>query len=105
MLRKENFVRNLGLLTALAPVSKAAPEWRVTNPFDSMYQLVYQLTMRTVGAKEIADNPELLIRTLSIFEQFENSSSNMRIVVPWLPTLKHLTRMYNGAKLYIVSDP
>ena len=30
-----------------APTIASGP-WRVTNPFESLYQCVYQLTMRTV---------------------------------------------------------
>jgi cytochrome P450 len=112
MLKKENFVGNLNLLAGdargmceelvVAAPSKAAPEWRVTNPFDSMYKIVYQLTMRTVGANEIANDPKLLAHTLSVFEQFETSSSTMRIIFPWLPTPRHWIRMYNGARLYMI---
>ncbi|KAH6656578.1 cytochrome P450 6A1 [Truncatella angustata] len=116
LLKKENFVRNIHLLTSdtramcealdTSPTYRSAngSDWRVFNPFDDMYRLVYQLTMRTVGATEIVEDPKMLSYTLGIFEAFERSTSNLRIIFPWLPTPKHLYRMYNGARLYMVFD-
>ncbi|VUC25709.1 unnamed protein product [Clonostachys rosea] len=85
---------------AVAPVSDSHPDWRVMNPFDSMYRLVYQLTTRTIGASEIAEDPELFNRTLSIFEQFESRTSVLKLFLPWLPTPNFIIRMYSGARLY-----
>lgn len=116
MMKKENLVRTLPLMISdtrivcenlgTDPSYKAAngSDWRVFNPFDDMYRIVYKLTMRTVGATEIAEDPELLRYSLGIFEAFDRSSSNLRIIFPWLPTPRHLYRMYNGARLYMVFD-
>ncbi|KAL7621631.1 hypothetical protein AAE478_008957 [Parahypoxylon ruwenzoriense] len=112
MTRKENFVRSLGFLTgdtlqaceglAVAPPSKADPEWMVTDPFVSMYNIVYKLTMRTMGANDIAEDPELLRYTLSVFEQFEKSPSTTRIIFPWMPTPNYGLQLFNGARLAMV---
>ncbi|KAM0815388.1 putative Cytochrome P450 6A1 [Seiridium cardinale] len=116
MLKKDNFERNLHLLTSDTRAlceslntdstykSSNGSDWRVFNPFDDMYRLVYKLTMRTVGATEIAEDPKILDYTLGIFESFDRSSSNLRIIFPWLPTPKHLYRLYNGARLFMVFD-
>ncbi|GAW15805.1 hypothetical protein ANO14919_052270 [Xylariales sp. No.14919] len=112
LMKKENFVKNLDLLTgdtraacdalsAAAP-SKANPDWRVTDPFESFYEIVYQLTMRTVGANDIAEDPKLLKHTLSIFDWFEKSDSYAKVIFPWLPTVNNYLRLYYGAKLAFV---
>jgi sterol 14-demethylase len=111
-MKKENFVKNLDLLTgdtraacealAAAPPSKVDASWRVTDPFESLYEIVYQLTMRTVGANDIADDPKQVKHTLSIFNWFEESGSYAKVIFPWLPTMNHLLRMYYGAKLAFV---
>ncbi|KAI1753783.1 cytochrome P450 6A1 [Xylaria castorea] len=112
LMKKENFLKNLDLLTgdtrgacealAAAPPSKADPDWQVTDPFESFYEIVYQLTMRTVGANDIASDPKLLKHTLSIFDWFEKSDSFAKVIFPWLPTVNHYLRMYYGAKLAFV---
>ncbi|KAI0878743.1 cytochrome P450 6A1 [Hypoxylon argillaceum] len=112
LMKKDNFVKNLDLLTgdtraacealAAAPPSKADADWRVTDPFESLYEIVYQLTMRTVGANDIAEDPKLLRHTLSIFDWFEKSDSFAKVIFPWLPTLNHFLRLYYGTKLALV---
>ncbi|KAI0389163.1 cytochrome P450 6A1 [Xylariaceae sp. FL0594] len=112
LMKKENFVKNLDLLTgdtraacdalAAVPPSAADPEWRVLDPFEAFYDIVYQLTMRTVGANDIAEDPKLLRYTLDIFDWFEKSDSFIKVHFPWLPTINHALRMYYGAKLAFV---
>ncbi|KAI1432137.1 cytochrome P450 6A1 [Xylaria sp. CBS 124048] len=112
LMKKENFVRNLDKMTgdtrfackelAAAAPSKADPEWRVTDPFESIYEIVYQLTMRVVGANEIAEDRKLLRQTLMTFDWFERADSFARVIFPWLPTLNHYMRLFHGARLAFV---
>lgn len=74
----------------------------ITDPFDSVYKIVFQLTMRTVGCNEIADNPTLLAKTLSFFETIEKSGTPAGVIFPWLPTPAKLKRTYAGASLYMI---
>ncbi|KAI1495631.1 cytochrome P450 6A1 [Biscogniauxia marginata] len=112
MMRKESLDRILVTLKgdtrracealAAAAPSRADRGWMVTDPFESIYRIVYQLTMRTVGAEDISEDPALLRSTLAIFEWFEKSESTAKVVFPWLPTPNHLIRMYNGVRLAMV---
>jgi cytochrome P450 len=74
----------------------------ITDPFDSVYKIVFQLTMRTVGCNEIADDPSLLATTLAFFETIEQTGTPTGVIFPWLPTLAKLKRNYAGAKLYFL---
>lgn len=74
----------------------------ITNPFDSIYRIVYQLTMRTVACNEIANDPVLLDRTLSIFETVEKGSTPAVIMFPRIPTLGMIKRLWGGAQLYTI---
>ncbi|KAI0125425.1 cytochrome P450 6A1 [Xylariales sp. AK1849] len=112
LLKKENFVKNLKTLTddtrtaceqlARTPASSADPKWMVFDPFDDLYNIVYKLTMRTVGAKDVAEDPALLKKTLSLFESLDEYKSTLRFFFPWLPTPNHLRRMYAGMNLYSI---
>lgn len=105
--RTEIFVKNLPRFVSDARkqfedlVAVSGPSGTF-DPFDVIYRTVYQLTMRTFGANEIAESPELLAKTLSLFQQIEKSSSPARIIFPWLPTAAHLRRMAIGARLYMI---
>lgn len=72
------------------------------DPFDDIYRLVYQITMRTVGATEIAESKELCAQTLKYFEAIDQNPSPARIVFPWLPTLNQVRRTVAGGKLFMV---
>ncbi len=107
IMRRENFVKNLSLLTgdvrgALDRLVARSGTAGTFDPFDDVYRMVYQLTMRTVGANDIAQSPALLEKTLRLFEEIESARSPARIVFPWLPTPGHIKRMGAGARLYMI---
>ena len=74
----------------------------ITDPFDSIYRMVFQLTMRTVACNEIANDPALLAKTLSYYEEIENTGTALSIMFPWLPTPAKLRRLYSGSQLYMI---
>lgn len=78
----------------------AADPSGVTDPFDSIYRIVYQLTMRTVAANEIANDRALLDKTLKLYESIENASTPWLIMFPHLPTPAKLQQAWSGAQLY-----
>ncbi|KAI5199546.1 cytochrome P450 6A1 [Aureobasidium subglaciale] len=105
MLKKENFVRGLDALVAdtRSRLDELANNpTGSTDPFESIYGIVYQLTMRTVACNEIANDRVLLDQTLDMFEQIEASSSPKLIVFPWFPFPGKLRRLWYGGKLYMV---
>lgn len=109
MMRKENFVRNLPILVGdtqkqLAAIVDAngGKTTGVFDPFDNLYRTVYQLTMRTVGADDIAEDPVLLAKTLRLFEKIDAASSPTRVIFPWLPTPGHIKRVTAGIRLYSI---
>ena len=74
----------------------------ITEPFDSIYKIVFQLTMRMVGCNEIANDPRLLAKTLGFFETIGQSATPAGVIFPWLPTLAKLKRTYAGGLLYVM---
>lgn len=74
----------------------------MTDPFESIYRIVFQLTMRMVGSDDIADNPELLEKTLQLYETIESSSTATAIMFPWFPSLAIIKRTIAGGRLYVI---
>ncbi|KAK5134759.1 hypothetical protein LTR08_006134 [Meristemomyces frigidus] len=74
----------------------------VTDPFDSIYRLVFQFTMRTVACNEIADDAPLLERTLELYEAIESAGTPWAVMYPWLPLPSKAKRAYAGAQLYMI---
>lgn len=74
----------------------------ITDPFESIYRTVYQLTMRTVACREIAEDPVLLEKTLHLYEEVENAATPTVVMFPFLPLPAKLKRMWGGAQLYMI---
>lgn len=72
----------------------------LTDPFVSIYEIVFQLTMRMVGSAEIANNTASLRKTLRLFETIEQSTTPTSIIFPWMPTLALFKRTIAGGRLY-----
>lgn len=107
LLKNDQFRRKLSTLTSdtqeAIEAIKNDPSGR-TNPFESVYRLVFRLTIRIVGAHEIADNPALLEETLNLFEYIEASTTATSIILPKFPSPAVLKRTYAGARLYMIIE-
>jgi cytochrome P450 len=73
----------------------------MTDPFESIYGIVYQLTMRMVGCDDIAEDPVLLAKTLKYYESIDGSATPMAVMYPWLPSPAVVKRTYAASQLYI----
>lgn len=74
----------------------------ITNPFNSMYQLIFKITMRTVACDDIANDPELLARCLRYFETIEESATPLSIMFPRMPLWSKAKRTHAGFQLYTI---
>ena len=107
LLKNEQFRRKLSTLTSdtqeAMDAIKNDPSGR-TNPFESIYRIVFRLTIRIVGASEIADNPKILKEALKLFEYIEASTTATSIILPKFPSPAVLKRTYGGARLYMMVE-
>jgi sterol 14-demethylase len=74
----------------------------ITDPFESIYNIVYLLTMRAGGATEIATNRKLLDKTLSLYQTIESTATPYQIIFPWLPSPALFKRFFAGTRLYML---
>ncbi|KPM36604.1 hypothetical protein AK830_g9954 [Neonectria ditissima] len=71
----------------------------ILRPIDDMWQLIYRLTHRTLGSKDIADDPIALERTMAMYSSIEGSSA-FEIMFPSLPTPTKVRKVWAGAQLH-----
>ncbi|KAI0854948.1 cytochrome P450 [Xylaria cubensis] len=86
---------------ARAPPSGPCSGYRVLDPFEVVYPLIFKLIMRVIGVKEWLENQEVLDRNLSAFCNFEGNCSRVGIAFPWLVTPTYIKKLYYGSKLYL----
>ncbi|KAF9872051.1 cytochrome P450 6A1 [Colletotrichum karsti] len=107
LLRKEQLSKRLASLvndTNDTTTRLAARADGISDPFEDMYRLVFQLTMRMVGCDEIAEDDALLVQTLRIFESIDAASTATKVMFPWAPTVGHFRRVYSGARMYMILE-
>ncbi|CCO32821.1 hypothetical protein BN14_06884 [Rhizoctonia solani AG-1 IB] len=56
------------------------------DPFDVIYSIVFQLTIRAFGAREIADSVEKCKELERIYWRVEMGSTPTSVLLPWLPS-------------------
>ncbi|KAK2009263.1 cytochrome P450 6A1 [Colletotrichum eremochloae] len=112
LLRKDVLTQRLHLLVsdargtmdALAARIGPSSEFGTSDPFEDMYRLVFQLTVRMVGCDEVAEDPALLQRMLHIFEGIDGAATATKVMFPWMPTVGHFRRVISGAKMYRILE-
>ncbi|KAL3421166.1 cytochrome P450 6A1 [Phlyctema vagabunda] len=72
---------------------------RVVEPFESIYRVVFQFSMRAIGVEDIADSPDKLDTARKLFDVLEASSSIATIVFPKVPSFTMLKRAWAGTRL------
>ncbi|KAK3374268.1 cytochrome P450 [Lasiosphaeria ovina] len=93
-------IRDFSQRLSLAP----ARQWRVINPFETVYPLMFKLILRVVGVSEWLEDAKTLDRALWAFCGFESNCSRTRIVFPSLITLTHAKKLFFGAVLYMAIE-
>lgn len=75
----------------------------ITEPFDLIYRTVFQLTLRTVACKELADDPKLGAKLLAQYEMIEKTGDTaLSVMYPWLWTVNKVRRSYAGFRSYML---
>ncbi|EDU41243.1 CypX Cytochrome P450 [Pyrenophora tritici-repentis] len=73
-----------------------------TDPFTSIYNIVFRLTIRTLGANEIVENEGLLEAFAKNFGIIDKSSNATTICFPKFPSPSLLKRYFAGAQLFSI---
>ncbi|TLD18829.1 Cytochrome P450 [Venturia nashicola] len=76
----------------------------ITDPFKSVYEIVFQLTMRTLGCDEVANDPNLVEETMRLNRTMESVATPIAIMFPWFPSPDVIRNIYAGTKLYMIFD-
>lgn len=107
LLKNEQFRRKLPIL--ISDVQEAIGAIKsdpsgITDPFESIYRIVFRLTIRMVGADEIAEDAQFLEETLRHFEAIDKSATPAAVMFPKVPSPAVLKRTYAGAKIYMMVE-
>jgi sterol 14-demethylase len=107
LLKNEQFRKKLP--TLISDVQEAIDKIKsepngITDPFESIYRIVFRLTIRMVGAEEIADDPVMLESCLKYFEMIDQSATAAAVMFPKFPSPSIIKRTYAGARLFMMIE-
>ncbi|KAG8687929.1 hypothetical protein FRC11_006364 [Ceratobasidium sp. 423] len=74
------------------------------DPFDVMYSTVFQLTIRTAGAREIADSMEKCKQLETLYWKVEKGSTPASLLLPWLPSTARKQKTAATTEIYNMFD-
>jgi cytochrome P450 len=75
-----------------------------TNPFDSIYRLIFKLTIRLVGAEELAEDSVLRRKFEGYFTMLDETARPISAMLPRFPWPSMIKRFYAGTRMYMILD-
>ncbi|KEP51010.1 cytochrome P450 family 6 protein, partial [Rhizoctonia solani 123E] len=74
------------------------------DPFDVIYTMVFQLTLRAAGAQEIADSVEKCKEVEKLYWRVEKGSTPTSVLLPWLPSDARKKKVAATEEIYDLFD-
>lgn len=105
LLKSDQLINKLPTLISdvRAGIEAVANQGRI-NPFVDIYRLVFTLTIRMVGAHELAEDPVLRERFEYYFDLIDRSATPLSAMFPFFPWPAKIQRTYAGFRLYTLLD-
>ncbi|KAH7316408.1 cytochrome P450 [Rhizoctonia solani] len=91
----------------MSDIERNTTKWGDTgkfDPFKDIYSIVFQLTIRAVGAREIADSAEKCKELESLYWRVEMGSTPTSVLLPWLPSDARRKKVAATGEIYNLFD-
>ena len=70
------------------------------NPFNDVYYLVFQMTVRMTTCSELAEDWAAIDRLFGLYWKLEKSATPVALLLPWLPSNARRDKMQATADMY-----
>ncbi|KAF8629735.1 hypothetical protein AX15_003294 [Amanita polypyramis BW_CC] len=70
------------------------------DPFDKIYELVFQTTVRCLSSHEISDNPVLVSRLKTLYDRLDAGTTPTTVLLPWLPLPSMIKKLLATKEIY-----
>ncbi|KIJ61638.1 hypothetical protein HYDPIDRAFT_96285 [Hydnomerulius pinastri MD-312] len=70
------------------------------DPFERIYELLFQTTVRCLASEEIADDPALVTRLKSLYDILDSGTTPATVLLPWLPGPSMLKKLWATKQVY-----
>ena len=70
------------------------------NPFDDIYYVVFQMTVRMATCREFADDSVTVDQLFGLYWKLEKSATPVGVLLPWFPSKANRDKMKANADMY-----
>ncbi|KAF8737882.1 hypothetical protein AX14_012256 [Amanita brunnescens Koide BX004] len=70
------------------------------DPFDKIYELVFQTTVRCLSSHEISDDPVLVARLKLLYDTLDTGTTPTTVLLPWLPFPSMIKKLLATKEIY-----
>ncbi|THV04687.1 cytochrome P450, partial [Dendrothele bispora CBS 962.96] len=70
------------------------------DPFEKIYELVFQNTVRSLSCSEISDDPALVSRLKKLYDTLDNGTTPFTVLLPWLPLPSMIRKLWATKEIY-----
>ncbi|KAF8884914.1 cytochrome P450 [Gymnopilus junonius] len=70
------------------------------DPFDKVYEVLFQLTIRSLSCVEISDDPALVARLKVLYDTLDTGTTPATVLLPWLPTPAMIKKLWATKEIY-----
>ncbi|KAG1876184.1 cytochrome P450 [Suillus subluteus] len=70
------------------------------DPFEKIYELLFQITVRSLSCEELADDPVQVARLKELYDTLDSGTTPATVLLPWLPGPSMLKKLLATKKIY-----
>ncbi|TFL04710.1 cytochrome P450 [Pterulicium gracile] len=70
------------------------------DPFESIYELVFQTTLRALTCEEIADDEHTATRLRILYAKLDENTTPLTVVAPWIPSPSMIRKLLATREIY-----
>ncbi|KAF8889672.1 cytochrome P450 [Infundibulicybe gibba] len=70
------------------------------DPFDRIYSLIFQTTVRSLSCAEIADDPAVVARLKTLYDTLDQGTTPATVLLPWIPTPAMIKKLWATKEIY-----
>ncbi|KAG9124093.1 hypothetical protein FRC07_012865 [Ceratobasidium sp. 392] len=74
------------------------------DPFEDIYSIIFQTTIRTIGCREISDSIEQCKKLEKLYQHTEQGSTAASLLLPWFPSEARKRKTAATTEIYVWLD-
>ncbi|KAJ7806928.1 cytochrome P450 [Mycena olivaceomarginata] len=72
----------------------------IFDPFDKIYELMFQTTVRSLSSSEISDDAALVARLKTLYDRLDTGTTPATVLLPWFPTPAMIKKIWATKEIY-----